>query len=466
MGLAAATDERQQRRARTALFLLAAVAPVLWLLLWRFAHTDLTIHTRAAQIVYFLSAFAVFTVAAGVAWRQGAAASRRTVWVIVAVGIAMRLTLAPVRPITTSDIYRYLWEGRVVHAGYNPFSDAPDSPRLAPLRDSLWKQVQYKYVPAAYPPVAQYVFALSDAIAGDRILTLKLVLAFFDVGTLLLLPGLLVRLQRPPVWVLLYAWHPLIVGEVVARAHLDSIGIFLLVLAMRLFLQASAPARALTGAALAASVLAKGYALFTVPFFLLAARPRRGWFAAGFMAAAIVFSLPFASAGVELWRGIGIYSTRWYGYTAIFAALEQVVSWFSDDSARQARWACGIAFGAWLTWLGFRARREQDDWPESCFLALAGFYLLSPVLYPWYLSWTIPFLCLRPRPVWLLFTGTVYFYYTHYFAGGRAEIPWVKVAEYGPPVVLALSLLLVRLRAVASRGEPPGGCQGRETWGT
>ncbi len=438
---------------RTARFALGAVAVALWLLLWLFAHTDLTLHTRAAQIVYFLAAFAVFLLAVRVVWRLGHGASRRTVWFVLAVGIVMRLTLAPVRPVTTSDIYRYLWEGRVVHAGYNPFAEAPNSPRLAPLHDWIWTQVQYKYVPAAYPPVAQYVFAFADMLPTDRIITLKLILALFDIGTVLLLPGLLVRLRRPPVWVLLYAWHPLIVGEVVARGHLDSIGLFFLVLTMRLLPRASGTARALSGASLAASVLAKGYALFMLPLFLFAARPRRAWFAAGFVAAGVLAYLPFVSAGAATSRGIGRYAARWHGYTAIYEAVDLIASWFSGEHALLARRVCGLAFAAWLVFLWFRAKRQDDELSvlDTCFLALAGFYLLSPVFYPWYLAWTVPFLCLRPRPVWLLFTGTAFFFYAHGFAPGREEIPWVRFAEYGPPLVLALGLLIARNRRPARR---------------
>ncbi len=133
---------------------LVLVAPMLWYLLWLFANTDLSLRMRVAQIIYFLSAFAVFCLAVAVVWRLGHATSRRIVWFIIAVGILMRLSLAPIRPVTTSDIYRYLWEGRVINQGYNPFSERPDSPELAVLHDQIWSKMEYKNIPAAYPPVA------------------------------------------------------------------------------------------------------------------------------------------------------------------------------------------------------------------------------------------------------------------------------------------------------------------------
>ena len=125
--------ERQQER-RLPLRLLP-LSLALWLLLLSFAYTDLKIQTRATQLLTYFAAFAVFCLAVGVVWRLGHGASRRVVWFILLVGIGYRLTLAPMRPITTSDVYRYLWEGRLVNQGHNPFAERPDAP--APRRPCM-----------------------------------------------------------------------------------------------------------------------------------------------------------------------------------------------------------------------------------------------------------------------------------------------------------------------------------------
>lgn len=418
---------------------LSVLAAALWYLLWHFGHTDLTLDMRAAQIAWFFSAFLVFLIAVGVVGLLDGQASRRVVVFIIAVGVLLRLSLAPVRPVTTSDIYRYLWEGRVVNAGENPFRDPPNSPRLSRLHDWVWRLVQLQDVPAAYPPVTQYVFALSDRLPTDRIIALKLIFALFDIGTLLLLPGLLVALGRPRKWVLLYAWHPLMVGEVVARGHLDSVGIFFLVLAMRVLALPSPRARALAGAALAASVLAKGYAILALPFLLLSARPRRLWFVLGFASATVAAYLPFASAGWSVLDGIRIYSRDWVGYGSVFPLLDAALTPLTPKHTTAARVACGIGIVSWVILL--LARRRGDSRLEtacdSTFLALAGLYLFSPVLYPWYLSWTVPFLCLRPRPGWLIFTGTVFLFYAQAFTPVRTGFWYVSLLEYGVPLLVA-----------------------------
>jgi hypothetical protein len=430
----------EHSRAHSALAALAVIALVLWCLLWGFAHTDLTLRTRPAQLVFFFSAFFVYLIAAGLSWWLGHRATRATVIFVIAAGILFRVTLAPVRPVTTSDIFRYLWEGRVVNTGVNPYREAPTSPKLAALRDWVWQGVDFKQVPAAYPPVAQYVFAIAGRIPAGRIVTLKLILAAFDIGTVLLLPGLMLGLRRPPIWALLYAWHPLIVGEVVARGHLDSVGIFFLVLAIRLLLVQTSGHRALTGAALAAGTLAKGYAIITLPFFLRAARSHRHWLALGFLGMAIAAYLPFASAGRDLFTGIALYSTKWTGYGAVFPLADWSVSHCTAAHLETARRICGLAVLGWLAVLLLKQSRDSsvNSTLECCFLALAGFYVLSPVLYPWYLSWTVPFLCFRPRPGWMILTGTVFIFYAQTYADPKMTLPWLTALEYGVPLCVAV----------------------------
>jgi hypothetical protein len=189
--------------------ILLASAILLWWIYRSFAYTDRTLGDRPRQLMLFLAGFGVFLVCTLVIWGTPLFSSRQWALVIVAVGILFRLTVAPARPVTSSDIYRYIWEGRVVRAGMNPYVHSPRSPELAPLRDCVWGLVQHKSVPAAYPPVAQYVFALAGLAPLNPVIELKLVLALFDVLALLVLADLIRRLGHPASWVICYAWHPL-----------------------------------------------------------------------------------------------------------------------------------------------------------------------------------------------------------------------------------------------------------------
>ncbi|MFB3881076.1 MAG: hypothetical protein ACE149_07420 [Armatimonadota bacterium] len=438
---------------------LSLSAAALWGLCWAFAHTDRTLAMRPRMLALFFTAFMVFLAATFVAVRARKRLAARLIWPIVILGIALRLAVAPVRPATTSDIYRYVWEGRVVLAGMNPYSSPPDSPHLRPLRDWVWTVLPWKSVPAAYPPVAQYVFAGTGLVPGNPIINLKLIFALFDIGTVLLLLSLLGRLTLPRTWIIIYAWHPLAICEVVARGHFDSLGVFLMVLAARLLGRSWAPSpkdsgsvsAALSGVALAASILAKGYALVIAPLIFVVAAPRRVVFIVSLAAAAALAYLPFASAGLDVFRGASMYAHQWQGNSSIFQLLNLALSPIATNHAAIARAVCLCATVAWLALLVRRSLvvPSAASLPRLALLAMAGFFLLSPPVYPWYLAWTLPWLCLSPSVPWLILTGTVFGFYAHDFAGHHQEIWWVTVAEYGLP------LLVAPLAAIHSRRQPP-----------
>src|SRR5947207_3574662 len=83
----------------------------------------------------------VVFVAAGVAWAgmlgllRWMPRGRRDVMVLVTLAVTMRVPAWVARPAHSDDVYRYLWDGRVVRAGVNPYRYAPAAPELAALRD-------------------------------------------------------------------------------------------------------------------------------------------------------------------------------------------------------------------------------------------------------------------------------------------------------------------------------------------
>jgi hypothetical protein len=60
----------------------------------------------------------------------------RTLLIIFIGGVLFRLIFVPLDPPRLStDIYRYIWDGRLQGAGVNPYLYVPVDPRLAELRD-------------------------------------------------------------------------------------------------------------------------------------------------------------------------------------------------------------------------------------------------------------------------------------------------------------------------------------------
>ncbi len=179
---------------------------------------------------------------------------------------------------------------------------------------------------------------------------------------------------------------------------------------------------------------------------MLAARPHRWRFALAMFAVGLAAYLPFASAGAGLLRGAASYARYWHGNGSVFPVAERALTPLLRDPAPAARVVCALALAAWLLLLlaRLRGRANPSAALDACFLALAALFLLSPVVYPWYLCWTIPFLCLKPRPAWLLLTGSVFLFYAHAYGRPFVGIWWVSAIEYGVPLLLAGTLALAR----------------------
>lgn len=146
---------------------------------------------------------------------------------ILLVAAALRLLALPLPPTLSDDVHRYVWDGRVVLAGENPYRLAPDDPGLEPLRrrdGALWDRLDHRGVPTVYPPVALGAFAAAAATPWP-VPALKALLAAADLagcGLLLVLAGGLGLPRARTAW---YAWNPLVAVETAGMGHVDALAV-------------------------------------------------------------------------------------------------------------------------------------------------------------------------------------------------------------------------------------------------
>ncbi len=353
---------------------------------------------------------------------------------IVAVAVALRVASLVHAPMMSTDSFRYLWDGRVTDAGINPYRYAPDAPELRKLRDENWR-MSFKEIRTLYPPGAELLFAgLAPLRSRDRG-AFAWSFTLFDLGTVLLLIGLLRRTGRAAERVIWYAWSPLAAVETSAGCHVDTVGLLFLVLALWLFARRASPG---PGSALAytAAIMAKGPAVFTLPLFV--ARGGRS-FLAIFLVASALLTAPFLGAGTKLFSGLGYYFGYWETNSSVFYALhwllekatgvETRVGYTSTVAEHFAvvRAITTLALIAFIVWL-VRRRQPGVEWLlSSTFAVLAANLLLTAPTLPWYVIWTIPLLCWWPLPGWVLFTLTVF---VQYYAR------WVHSDWYPLPLLL------------------------------
>lgn len=208
--------------------LLALLAPLPYSGDLRSPSSGYLVLTVSATFLLYLAIFIV--------GRRGAEPGRRMVLVVA---LLLRLAMLPMTPSLSDDAYRYLWDGRLLLHGINPYHHVPADTALTRFHDDLFLLQGYPATPTIYPPGAQVVFAASMAVAEAfggsyrlGFLVLKLLMIAGEVMALWILLLLLESLGRPRREALLYAWHPLVVVELAGQGHTDVFWVLALGLAL------------------------------------------------------------------------------------------------------------------------------------------------------------------------------------------------------------------------------------------
>ncbi|MCZ6491777.1 MAG: hypothetical protein O7A06_14765 [Acidobacteria bacterium] len=357
---------------------------------------------------------------------------RRSLLVFIFVAAAVfRLTLLPLYPSLSDDLYRYRWEGKVQQAGYNPYLVRPSDPDLAFLRDETYPAIPGRDFATVYGPLLEELYWLSFLLT-DWVILLKLPYLFFDLGVVLLLFRLLPTLGVSPLRAIVYAWSPLTVVMFGASGHNDSLPVFAVVLALLWYQKGQGK---LSMAGVAASALSKLYAVFLLPVFLFRTSWKFIWVPV--LAAAVAFA-PYAGAWRHLGDDLAGYTENWRNNDSLYALI-----WEFTGSATVG-WRIYLSIvAAVILYAVMRKLRPE----RASFLILGAVLLVSPNCFPWYVTWIVPLLAIYPNPAWLLLTVTTFLFYhvliPYRTLGLWEEETFFRLLEYIPFYVLLIGGAIV-----------------------
>jgi hypothetical protein len=164
------------------------------------------------------------------------------VWHGIAAGLFFRLLFLFAIPALSDDYFRFVWDGRLLLAGENPYLHLPSyylregAPSLPGITPQLFEQLNSPGYYAVYPPVLQGVFWLATALFPDSlfgsIVVMRVVILLAEAGSIFLLLRLMRRMGLPDRYVLLYALNPLVILELTGNLHMEALMIFFLLLCL------------------------------------------------------------------------------------------------------------------------------------------------------------------------------------------------------------------------------------------
>jgi alpha-1,6-mannosyltransferase len=176
-----------------------------------------------SDIVFYASVFGQALVAATIAWLISRGdEDPAPLLLTLAAAMALRLWFLFEPPLLSGDVYRYIWDGRVINAGFNPYMHIPADPLLTPLRDPQYGLIDKRdYAVTIYPPVAEAIFALvtrfSTSVSG-----MKLAMIAFEAVAVAAVLRMMRSLGRPPGLIALYVLHPAGIWEIANNGHAEA----------------------------------------------------------------------------------------------------------------------------------------------------------------------------------------------------------------------------------------------------
>ena len=120
---------------------------------------------------------------------------KRNFWFLAGVALFFRILFIGAIPNLSQDFYRFLWDGRMIVAGFNPYLYLPENlialgsapiAQAKELFDGMGTLNASHYT--NYPPLNQLIFAIAGLLAGKSILgsviVLRTIIIVADLGTL------------------------------------------------------------------------------------------------------------------------------------------------------------------------------------------------------------------------------------------------------------------------------------------
>lgn len=396
------------------------------------------------------------------------------IWLVV-LGILFRLVFIVAAPNLSQDFYRFLWDGRLLAQGVNPYLFTPETY----LNNTSWSvlngdilvaQAEVLYHGMAelnashysnYPPLNQLCFAIAALFTGKSILgsvvVLRIIIILADIGILYFGKKLLESLKLPVRNIFWYFISPFIIIELTGNLHFEGVMLFFVVWSLYLLHKGKWFWAAVL---LGLSVSVKLLPLLFLPLFFK-------WFLNNEKAVIsnevrnlTTSSLHFDKLGVT--KLFGFYSIVIGTVLLTFAPFLSSV-FIENFSATIGLWFQNFEFNASvyyvIRWIGFKTvgwniigtvgkvlpllvililliltffRRNTTTRQliTGILFGVSVYFLLSTTVHPWYVATPLVLSVFTKYRFPIVWSFVVLFSYTAYGIDGFSENLWFIAFEY------------------------------------
>jgi len=370
-------------------------------------------------------------------------------YILLGAGVVFRL-MAFTAPVALSeDVYRFLWDGTLVLAGDNPFTQLPCfyevnqwyGQGLSPELYALLNSPKYYSV---YPPVVQYCSALVVFISGGdiplAINVFRALFLLFELISFSILLRILDKIKVSRSAAFLYFLNPLVIIEISGNLHFEGVVVMFLLLSFWLLLQSRAFGAV---ASLTAAALTKLNPLMFLPSLIWIIKGWKRMLLSKmlFIALFIVAFAPFFSPVFweHLSNSLDLYFRNFEFNAGPYFLIRNI--WASALGYNPIQWLGPIlsvlGFLLILSVIVFRRKKELLKLPETWMWIYTIYLMTATTVHPWYL---IPLVVLGVLSGYMypfFWSALVFLSYSHY-GPARGLYEYFVYLEYALVLVLMI----------------------------
>ena len=384
---------------------------------------------------------------------------------LTVLAFAFRAVFILAIPNLSQDFYRFIWDGRLILEGINPYLFTPDSFILKAEFPITHAQDLYKGMGSLnaghfsnYPPLNQLCFALANLFSGQSILSsvigLRLLIIAADFGTLYFGKKLLEQLKLPIYNIFWYLLNPFIIIELTGNLHFEGVMIFFLVWSLYLL--------QMDKWKLAAVVFACSVSIKLIPLiFLPLLFTKLGWkkslaFYAIVSIVTLLLFMPFYSQQfvVNYAGTIGLWFHNFEFNASLYYIAREIgyIITGYNQIAIIGLFSAGLVLVFVLTLSLFRKNHPMQQLIIAMLFALSFYYFTATTVHPWYLA-TLLFLSIFTTYKFpLAWSLVIILSYLAYSNTTNSENLWIIGLEY----IIVYSVFLYEISKKKSvENKPP-----------
>ena len=353
--------------------------------------------------------------------------------------IGFRVLLLFSIPALSDDFYRFVWDGRLLEKGINPYLQTPDDflqeGRLGEADRTLFDSLNFTEYHTLYPPIPQFTHWLAVTFGGSSFLwnvfVLRIPILMAEIVSLLLLVRLLPAIGADSRNALIYGLNPLVILELTGNLHHEAYVILFLLLAIAMLVYRR-PLLAAVGLGLA--VGSKLLPLIFLPFLGL----RLGWrkgilFGAASVTTCVLLFLPFMQTEIldGIARSSSLYFQKFEFNASVYNVVRTVGYWWKGYNIIETAgpWL-GVISGAAILIYSMAAIRARVTIATGMLWILMIYLSLSTTVHPWYITPLIMLASLTRFTFPVAWSYLIFLSYMGYTPSGYSEPTLLVLLEY------------------------------------